>query len=57
MRFKLKNKTYQPLILIIDEKSVTIPARKTYEVDHITKQMKNLENRNLLQIIKIQENK
>jgi len=56
MLFKIKNKTYQSLILLIDEKTVTIPGRKSYKVDHITKQMKNLENNNMLQIIKIQEN-
>ena len=53
--FKIKNKTYQPIILLIDEKSVTLGPRKSMKVDTITKQMKNLEIKHLLQIIKIQE--
>lgn len=55
MTFKIKNKTYQPLMLIIDEKHVTLGPRKTMKVGTITKQMKNLESRGFLQIIKIQE--
>jgi len=53
--FKIKNKTYQPLILLIDEKSITLGPRKSMKVISITKQMKNLELKNLLQIIKIIE--
>jgi len=53
--FKIKNKTYQPLILMIDDKSITLGPRKSMKVVTITKQMKNLEIKNLLQIIKITE--
>lgn len=55
MIFKIKNKTYQPLILIIEDKYVTLPSRKTIKVHHITKQMRNLEIKGFLQIIRIQE--
>lgn len=55
MIFKIKNKTYQPLILIIGDQHVTLGPRKTMKVLTITKQMKNLELRGFLQIIKVQE--
>lgn len=55
MTFKIKNKTYQPLIIIVDDAHATLGPRKTMMVPNITKQMKNLESRGFLQIIKIQE--
>ena len=55
MLFKIKNKTYQPIELIIDDYHALLPARKTMKVTKITKQMKNLELKGFLQIIKIQE--
>jgi len=55
MLFKIKNKTYQPIELIIDDDHAILPARKTMKVTKITKQMKNLELKGFLQIIKIQE--
>ena len=53
MVYKVKNKTYQSLTLVIDGKSITIPARKALEnVVTITKQMTTLKHVGMLQIIK-----
>lgn len=55
MTFRIKNKTYQPLMIIIEDNTVTLGPRKSTEVTTITKQMKNLELRGFLQIIRVQE--
>ena len=49
---KVKNKTYQPLPLIINEKTVLLPSRKSLIVTTVTPQMIALKSKGLLQIIK-----
>ena len=51
--YKVKNKTYQTLSLVIDSKTILIPARKAITTSNITKQMVALKNNNILQIIKL----
>lgn len=49
---KVKNKTYQPIPLIIDGKTVLIPKRTSKEISQITQQMLSLKEKGLLQIIR-----
>lgn len=49
---KIKNKTYQPLPLLIDGKTIILPSRKSIDVLIVTKQMIALQSRGMLQIIK-----
>lgn len=49
---KVKNKTYQPIPLVIDGKTVLIPKRTSKEVSQITQQMLSLKTKGLLQIIR-----
>jgi hypothetical protein len=49
---KVKNKTYQPIGLIIDDKTVLLPGRKSKTVSKITPQMNALRLKGLIQIIK-----
>ena len=49
---KIKNKMYQPLPIILDNKTIIIPSRKSKEVREITKQMSALKSKGLIQIIK-----
>jgi hypothetical protein len=48
---KIKNKTYQPLPLVIDGKTFIVPERTAQEVPKITKQMLALKSKGMLQII------
>ena len=52
MQVKVKNKTYQPIPLVIADSTVVLPARKTISVDEVTEQMVALKEQGLLQIIK-----
>lgn len=49
---KIKNKMYQPLLLLIDGKTIVIPSRKSMMINNITPQMAALKAQGLLQIIK-----
>ncbi len=49
---KIKNKTYQPLPLLIDGKTIIVPGRKSVDVPTVTKQMVALKSKGMLQIIK-----
>ena len=49
---KIKNKTYQSLLLLLDGKTVIIPGRKSVNVPKISKQMIALKSKGMLQIIK-----
>jgi hypothetical protein len=49
---KIKNKTYQPLPLLVNGNTILVPGRKTFEVDVVTPQMISLKTRGLIQIIK-----
>ena len=49
---KVKNKTYQPIPLVIADKTIVLPARKTIMVDDVSDQMIALKEQGLLQIIK-----
>lgn len=49
---KVKNKTYQPIPLVIDGKTVLVPKRTSREVSQVTPQMKALKAKGLLQIIR-----
>lgn len=48
---KVKNKTYQPLPLLIDGKTVIVPGRKSLDVSKVSKQMIALKSKGMLQII------
>ncbi len=49
---KIKNKTYQPIGLIIEGKTMLVPGRKSKDVDNVTPQMIALKSKGLIQIIK-----
>ena len=49
---KVKNKTYQPIPLLIDGKTVLVPKRTSLEVSQVTRQMTTLKAKGLLQIIR-----
>lgn len=49
---KVKNKTYQPIPLVIGDSTVVLPARKQIVVEDVTEQMIALKEQGLLQIIK-----
>lgn len=49
---KIKNKTYQPLPLLIDGKTIIVPGRKTIDIPKASKQMIALKSKGMLQIIK-----
>lgn len=49
---KIKNKTYQPLPLLIDGKTIIVPGRKSVDVPTVTKQIAALKSKGMLQIIK-----
>ena len=49
---KVKNKTYQPLPLLLDGKTILIPGRKSIDVPAVSKQMIALKSKGMLQIIK-----
>ena len=49
---KIKNKTYQPIGLIIEGKTMLVPGRKSKDVDNVTSQMIALKSKGLIQIIK-----
>ncbi len=52
MATKIKNKTYQPIPLIINGETIIIPSRKTLEnVEEITPQMTTLKAAGMIQII------
>ncbi len=48
---KVKNKTYQPIPLVIDGKTVIVPGRKSVDVPQVSKQMIALKSKGMLQII------
>jgi hypothetical protein len=52
MQVKVKNKTYQPIPLVIGDSTVVLPARKTITVEEVSEQMVALKEQGLLQIIK-----
>lgn len=49
---KIKNKTYQPIPLIIDGSTKLLPKRKSRIVEEVTPQMIALKTQGLIQIIK-----
>lgn len=49
---KIKNKTYQPIGLLIDGETKLVPGRKSKNVEEVTPQMIALKSKNLIQIIK-----
>ena len=49
---KIKNKTYQPIGLLIDGKTMLVPGRKSKNVENVTTQMIALKAKGLIQIIK-----
>ena len=49
---KIKNKTYQPIGLLIDGKTYQVPGRKSKSVEVVTPQMIALKAKGLIQIIK-----
>lgn len=49
---KIKNKTYQPIGLLIDGKTFQVPGRKSKSVETVTPQMIALKAKGLIQIIK-----
>lgn len=49
---KIKNKTYQPIGLLIDDKTILVPKRKAKSVEKVTPQMIALKAKGLIQIIK-----
>ena len=52
MEYKVKNKTYQPLPLLVEGRTVILPKRKSFITDKITSQMAALKSKGMLQIIK-----
>lgn len=51
-KIKVKNKTYQPIPLQIEDETIVVPKRKTVMVERVTQQMVALKAKGLLQIIK-----
>jgi len=49
---KVKNKTYQPLLLLLGGKTIIVPGRKSINVPKVSKQMIALKSKGMLQIIK-----
>lgn len=49
---KVKNRTYQPIALLIDDKTILVPGRKATDVEVVTPQMIALKSKGLIQIIK-----
>lgn len=49
---KIKNKTYQPIPLLVDGKTVILPGRTSLDVSEVTAQMVALKSKGMLQIIK-----
>lgn len=49
---KIKNKTYQPIPLIINGTTRLLPKRKSKIVEEVTPQMVVLKSQGLIQIIK-----
>jgi hypothetical protein len=49
---KIKNKTYQTISLLIEDKTILLPGRKSVDVDTITPQLLALKNQGLIQVIK-----
>jgi hypothetical protein len=49
---KIKNKTYQPIPLIINGETKLLPKRKSKLVEEVTSQMIALKAQGLVQIIK-----
>lgn len=49
---KVKNKMYQPLPLVDNNRTIIIPARKSMMFEKITPQMIALKSKGLLQIIR-----
>lgn len=53
MAQKIKNKSYQPIPLVINNETIIVTSRKTLEeVDNVTDQMTTLKSAGLIQIIK-----
>ena len=52
MQVKVKNKTYQPIPLVIGGSTIVLPARKFIVVESVTEQMTALKEQGLLQINK-----
>ena len=49
---KIKNKTYQPIALLISDTTILVPGRKAVDVEDVTPQMIALKSKGLIQIIK-----
>lgn len=56
MKYKIKNKTKQPIPLIIDNETVILPGDKSIILDDITKQAENLKKMGLLSIRRVIKN-
>lgn len=49
---KIKNKTYQPIPLLINDVTILVPARKALDVEEVTPQMIALKAKGMIQVIK-----
>lgn len=56
MKYKLKNKTKQPIKLIINNEEIILPGDKSTTVDELTKQAKNLKEMGILSIRRVIKN-
>jgi hypothetical protein len=53
MAQKMKNKTYQPIPLVVNGQTIIVTSRKTLdEVEEVTPQMVTLKSVGMVQIIK-----
>lgn len=53
MAQKMKNKTYQPIPLVVNGKTIIVTSRKTLdEIEEVTPQMVTLKSVGMVQIIK-----
>ena len=49
--YKIKNKTYQPIPLIINGVTIIVPGRRVIDIEEVTSQMVALKSQGLLQVI------
>lgn len=56
MKYKIKNKTKQPIPLMINNETVILPGDKSITIDELTKQAENLKKMGLLSIRRVLKN-
>ena len=56
MKYKLKNKTKQPIKLIINNEEIILPGDKSMTIDDLTEQAENLRKMGLLSIRRVIKN-